>query len=209
MGKIDKNVKMARPCVILCLVAIFLSSFARTGRAQQPAAAQQTGPLPTTVEALPDPPAAALQPSFATPVHVVEERRVVKGADGQWYFVDEVSQVPPTAAEDKDAAAKDNTMSWKSLSDGISKMLTVTIDGQGKLQFYGFPRGDLYYGTNKFYPSLESPFWVVSNDPRLRTGPLNVMNFPTIPSPPGEGVPVRANDPNFAGNARLSRIGLL
>ena len=110
------------------------------------------------------------------------------------------------AAETQDATAKESS---QSLSDQIAKAVNVTIDGEGKLKLYSFPRGDFYFGTNKFYPSLAAPFWALSTDPQLRTGPLGPGGFPTVPSPPGEGVPVQAEDANFGGNARLSRIGLL
>src|SRR5262245_13548866 len=130
---------MANRNAIQFLLVIIVATFARASSAQQlPPVAQPSGSIPTTTGASLGQPPTGLQPSSATPVPVVEERRVVKGADGQWYFVAEDHQPPPTAAEDKGTAAQDDGFSWKSLNDQISKLLTVTIDGHGKLKLYGF-----------------------------------------------------------------------
>src|SRR5208282_2770758 len=200
LGKPGKDGKMANRRAIAFLVLSAVAAFARFASAQQLPPLVQEGPITPTPGTLPNSSPFA-PPTSRTPVPVIEERRVVKGADGQWYLVPEDHQPAPTIADDKDATAKDGGKSW-----GIPN---VTIDGQGKLKLYGFPRGDFYFGTNKFYPSLESPFWAISNDPQLRTGPVASSGFPTIPSPSGTGVPVQAEDNNFSANARLSRIGML
>jgi hypothetical protein len=130
---------------------------------------------------------------------VVPENRMIKGQDGQWYLIDE-------AAEQEKKAADEKVMTLKSFREEVSKMLKVNVQGAGKLQLYGFARGDMYYGAHSFSPSLEIPFFAISNDPKFKTGPVGATFFTTVPG----AVPISTtNDNNFTMNARLSRIGLL
>lgn len=134
-----------------------------------------------------------------SPVPGVEERRVVKGADGQWYFVDEIE-----AGQEKPPVEKKDDV-VKSIREEISKMLTVNIKGKGKLQLYGLARGDAYFATSRFFPSLEIPFFALSEDAKAKAGPLGATFLPTVPG----AVPIKEDDSSFTMNARLSRIGVV
>lgn len=128
------------------------------------------------------------EPKVESGVTTEDGRPLVPAPDGTWIVQQE---------EKKD----------KTLKERISDALTVNMKGGGKLQIYGFPRGDIYFGSGKFFPSLEVPFFALPEDPRFTTGPVGSTFFPSVPGVPG--VPVHDDDSTFTGNARLTRIGLL
>jgi hypothetical protein len=73
------------------------------------------------------------------------------------------------------------------LADRVSEHLSVTLRNGGKLQIYGFGRGDLIY-TGSRLSNTVVPFFVLSEDPA---------------SP----APVPENDAQFNANVRLTRLG--
>ncbi|MCI0642951.1 MAG: hypothetical protein L0Y72_19115 [Gemmataceae bacterium] len=128
-------------------------------------------------------------------IPVIDENRLFKGADGQWRLIEDGD----VAEEQKEGKTS------PTLRDEIAKMLTVNVKGKGKLQIYGFGRGDAYWGTSKFSPSLETPFFALSEDARFKTGPLNANFLATVPGT----VPLHEDDSTFTMNARLSRLGVV
>jgi hypothetical protein len=179
-----------RLAVGLALAA--MATFTWISPAQEPAAPSDSGSTPDAAEVAPG--------TTITPkVGEVDGRRVIQGPDGLWIFQ------PKEEEKGVEKGATEKLPSMKSIREEFSKMLNVNVKGKGKLQIYGFGRGDAYFGTHKFFPSLEIPFFAISEDPRIRTGPLGPTFLPTIPG----SVPIHEDDSNFTMNARLSRLGVV